>query len=422
MSERKSSSATKVPSFRALIAENSPGVTTIEIGARGVNSRIGLPSGPTKRAVTVAHGSSLTTIGSRPADLPEKRTVAPSLRFGFEERHGKLGIRVEPVQLELAVARDAVVIAGPRSKHRKSRVEVDPADHPDIRDRLAVGPDHLAFHRHAWAERYLCVIRVLALAARLRITGNERVGVHTRTARLTEKEQALSELLKHVIVAGRPHDNIAASRRDRHRRTIRRPWSLPAARARKDLVIGWRLRKEGTPPRLIQAGRSLPPRPLPRIITPRGNAKSTECVTSPFGPFNAGIFDQVRLPVGRKGGHGALDAQSRIRAELPVGIGRGDDRTSSHADLELVEPGDRHPGMRDRLAGIGVGHATGDGPDGLQGQAQRLRAGIGIRVDLDDLAGEPRVEDAQEHPQPRADAVEGEPPVGAGDRRAGPAG
>ena len=81
---------------------------------------------------------------------------------------------------------------------------MDPAEHPGIRDRLAVRPDDPAFHGDARAERDRSRLHALALAARLRIAGEERVGVHARTARLTIEEQAPVELLEHVIVGGPP--------------------------------------------------------------------------------------------------------------------------------------------------------------------------------------------------------------------------
>ncbi len=47
--------------------------------------------------------------GPPAADLPERLTTTPNLRFGIEEIDGNLGIGVEPVELEAAVAHVAVV-------------------------------------------------------------------------------------------------------------------------------------------------------------------------------------------------------------------------------------------------------------------------------------------------------------------------
>ena len=76
--------------------------------------------------------------------------------------------------------------------------------------------------------------------------------------------------------------------------------------------------------------------------------------------------------------------------------------------------------MGGRLAGVGIGHATGNGPGRLEGCLQQLRA-RGVGGGLDRLRGEPRVEDAQLDPQAAADAVQGESAVGVGRRRRGPA-
>ena len=63
----------------------------------------GLPSGPTNRALAWPHGWS-RTVTSSPACLPESSTAAPHSMIGVEEVDRRGLLRVEPVQLEAAVA------------------------------------------------------------------------------------------------------------------------------------------------------------------------------------------------------------------------------------------------------------------------------------------------------------------------------
>ena len=116
MPVRVSWSARVVPSFRALMPENSPGVTTIEMSAGFWNPASGLPPGPTSRAV--GRGARLELDDDRLAAGQLARDVdgRAQLALRFKKRHGNLGIGIEPVQLEPAVACDAVVIAAPFSE------------------------------------------------------------------------------------------------------------------------------------------------------------------------------------------------------------------------------------------------------------------------------------------------------------------
>ena len=72
-------------------------------------------------------------------------------------------------------------------------------------------------------------------------------------------------------------------------------------------------------------------------------------------------------------------------------------------------------------AGVGIGHAAGDGPGRQERRLQGLHARGGVGGDLDRLRGEPRVEDAQSGVQAPADAVQREAALGVGRRRLRPA-
>ena len=76
--------------------------------------------------------------------------------------------------------------------------------------------------------------------------------------------------------------------------------------------------------------------------------------------------------------------------------------------------------MRDGLAGVGIGDATGDDPGRLQCHRHGLRVRRVVGLDVDHLRGESRVGDAQVGLEAAADAMQGEPAIGVGGRRLGP--
>ena len=115
------------------------------------------------RALAAPQGSSRTVIGPPAADLPRRRSSRPARPRHFYSivmmaidlperlttrpacasargRRRELGIGVEPVELETAVAHLAVGDR-PSPPHLGSGLEDDPADDPGIPDGLAVRPD-----------------------------------------------------------------------------------------------------------------------------------------------------------------------------------------------------------------------------------------------------------------------------------------
>ena len=144
-----------------------------------------LAVGPDQSRLAVPQGSSLTTIGSPRSRFAREADGRAELALRLEERHGDLGIGIEPVQLEPAVPRGAVHSdrSTPESGSR-SALRMDSAEHPGIADRLAIRPDHPSRHRHAAAERDL---DFLAADARFQVEEAKAVRVVKPAARLARR-------------------------------------------------------------------------------------------------------------------------------------------------------------------------------------------------------------------------------------------
>ena len=121
-----------------------------------------------------------------------------------------------------------MIIGEPPLEQGTSRARVDAANHPGIRNRLAVGPDDAASDGDAPAKSD---VRVLTFAGRLRFPRKERMGVRARTVRLPIKEQAFVDLVanKVVVWSARRQDSPLDS--EQRARTIHRPRSGPGGSA-----------------------------------------------------------------------------------------------------------------------------------------------------------------------------------------------
>ena len=219
---------------------------------------------------------------------------------------------------------------------------MDPAEHPGIHDRLAVRPDDLAFHGDARRSTAFTLCHLLAIAVRFRIAGDERVGVNALASRLPIKEQALVELMEHVIVSGRLDGQIARARQDRElERSVGHGLDRTAP--------GW--------------GRTVIRGPVGMVRHDRGRNRSAGAFLGdlaahhhasgqrqvdrmrdrPLRPDDTFGCAQVGLPVGRISDHDAWQVRSGIHAEPPLGIGYGRGRGHPHA-VPVVEPVRPPPG------------------------------------------------------------------------------
>ena len=157
---------------------------------------------------------------------------------------------------------------------------------------------------------------------------------------------------------------------------------------------------------------------LPRTSTPRGRARSTGCSTAPLVQEKRVLADRYGSPSGGAAITPDGIARSGIGAESPFGIGLEIDRMWP---ASLTGQGvDDDQGVRDRLAGVGIGDSPVHGPGRLQRDRERLGDRGGVGLQLDHLHGESRVGDGQRDPEARAHAMQGEPAVGVGGRRLGP--
>ena len=129
------------------------------------------------------------------------------------------------MQLKLAVASDAAVIGTPPPVQRNSRVKVQSAVYPDARQRLAVGPDHMALDRTAWLE---CKADFRVRFDRFLIAGEERVIVDRRPACRPAQKPMLVKFAKNVVVRRPVHNDIAPARlRSEDERAVGRRFRRP---------------------------------------------------------------------------------------------------------------------------------------------------------------------------------------------------
>ena len=115
------------------------------------------------------------------------------------------------MDLETAVASDiAVVIAAPAFPGAGRRSEEDPADHPGIVDRLAVRPDHPAFHGDASAETH---VDLPVPDVRLQVEQDIGMRIRSLAAGQAFLDHPAANGLEHVIVIGGHDGEIARAGR-----------------------------------------------------------------------------------------------------------------------------------------------------------------------------------------------------------------
>ena len=251
-----------------------------------------------------------------------------------------------------------------------------PADDPGIRHRPIVGTDDAAGDRHATPKRD---VNLQAGSARLWVAGDEAVGIKTITTGLAGGQFAIADLAENEIVAGSldgqmtgawPHGELE--------RSIGRRLCLTAS----TVCFGAHpcMREEVNPCACDGSIRAF----LGHAATDDHAAREGQVdrlLDRSLGPLDFLGSREIELPGRRRGVDEKDIAWRRVRAKATVGIGLKAGRPG--ARWPRASGGDLQPGIRDGLAGVGIGDAAGEDLGRLQRHRHEFRVGSVVGLDVE---------------------------------------